>query len=49
MSEKKDEVRGFGILDGVFLKQMTGGGFVLCLNGGCCGGCDDIVREDEDG
>lgn len=49
MGEEGDEVGGFGFLDGVSLGQVAGGGFVLCLNGGCCGGCDGIVREDQDG
>ncbi len=44
MIEEKDEVRAFG--DEVSLGQVAGGGFVLYLNEGCCGGCDGIVRED---
>ncbi len=47
MSEKKDEVRGYGFSNEVSMKQVAGGGFVLCLNEGCCEGCDGIVREDE--
>jgi len=44
VSEEK-EVGGFGFLNGVSLGQVADGVFVLCLNEGCCGGCDGILRR----